>query len=158
MIELISRKERNKERQITFIKVTDSAHGIDAQEFSVGNVPAELTDDKDVQVHLDSRENEIILIILRKHYPEADIDKFREEGKSELEAFQAWIDNGCKNKLIFGYKDEKQTKPIYEERIIEKKEIEYKHPPGIALKLELKEINTIENAKALIGKILDKMT
>ena len=151
MIELISRKERDKARQIAFIKVTDEAHGIDAQEFSVGNVPVELTDDKDVQAHLDSREEEIITVILRKHYPEADISQFREEGKSELEAFTAWIDNGCKNKIQIGLTA--TGKPKYGYEVIEKKEIEYRHPPELAVMDKIDKASIDPNLKSLLKDI-----
>jgi len=153
MIELISRKQRDKERQIAFIKVTDPAHGIDVQEFSVGNVPVELTKNADVQAHLDSREEEIITVILRKHYPEADISPFREEGKSELEAFSAWIDNGCKNKVIVGYY--KNGNPKYGYEVIERQEIEYRHPPEVALKAEIAVANTVPKLKAVMEKFID---
>ena len=152
MIELISRKERDKERQIAFIKVTDEAHGIDAQEFSVGNVPAELTDDKDVKAHLDSREEEIVTVILRKHYPDADISQFREEGKSELEAFQAWIDNGCKNKIQIGFY--KNGNPKYGYEVIEKKEIEYRHPPELAMIDKIDRASITPDLKSLLKDII----
>jgi len=152
MIELISRKERNKVWQIAFIKVTDLTHGIDAQEFSVGNVPAELIDDKDVQTHLDSREEEIITVILRKHYPEADIAPFREEGKSELASFQAWIDNGCKNKIQIGVY--KNGKPKYGYEVIEKKEIEYRHPPELAMIDKIDKASITPDLKSLLRDII----
>ena len=153
MIELISRKERGKERQIAFIKVIDPTHGIDAQEFSVGNVPVELMDDKDVQAHLASREEEIVLVVLRKMYPEADISPFREEGKSELEAMQAWIDNGCKNKIQIGFY--KNGNPKYGYEVIERQEIEYRHPPEVALKAEIAVANTVPKLKAVMEKFID---
>jgi len=152
MIELISRKERNKARQIAFIKVTNTNHGIDAQEFSVGNVPIELTDDKDVQAHLDSREEEIVLVILRKHYPEADISPFREEGKSELECMQAWIDNGCKNKIQVGLY--KNGNPKYGYEVIEKKEIEYRHPPELAMIDKIDRASITPDLKSLLRDII----
>ena len=152
MIELISRKGRDKERQVAFIKVTDLTHGIDAQEFSVGNVPAELIDDKDVQAHLDSREEKIITVILRKHYSEADISQFREEGKSELEAFQAWIDNGCKNKIQIGLY--KNGKPKYGYEVIHKKEIEYRHPPELAMIDKIDRASITPDLKSLLKDII----
>jgi len=152
MIELISRKQRGQGRQITFIKVTDPAHGIDAQEFSVGNVPAEFTDDKDVQAHLDNREDEIIMVILRKQYPEADISPFREEGKSELEAFSAWIDNGCKNKVIVDYY--KSGNPKYGYEVIEKKEIEYRHPPEVTMLDKIDRASITPDLKSLLKDII----
>jgi len=152
MIELLSRKERGKERQIAFIKVTDPAHGIDAQEFSVGNVPAELTKDAEVQAHLESRADKIILVILRKHYPEADISPFREVGKSELEAMQAWIDNGHKNKIQIGLT--KTGKPKYGYEVIEKKEIEYKHPPEVTMLDKIDRASITPDLKSLLKDII----
>jgi len=152
MIELLSRKERGQERQIAFIKVTDLDHGIDAQEFSVGNVPVELMDDKDVQAHLASREEEIVLVILRKHYPEADISPFRKEGKSELEAFSAWIDNGCKNKIQIGVY--KNGNPKYGYEVIEKKEIEYRHPPEVTVSDKIDSLTVNADLKSVLKDII----
>jgi len=152
MIELISRKERDQGRQIAFIKVTDPEHGIGAQEFSVGNVPAELTDDKDVQAHLSSREEKIITVILRKQYPEADISPFREEGKSELKAFSAWIDNGCKNKVIVGYY--KSGNPKYGYEVIERQEIEYRHPPEVTMIDKIDRASITPDLKSLLKDII----
>jgi len=152
MIEIISRKERGKGRQIAFIKVTDTNHGINAQEFSVGNVPVELTKDADIQAHLDSREEEIVLAIIRKHYPEADISQFREGGKSELASFQAWIDNGCKNKIQVGYY--KNGNPKYGYEVIEKKEIEYRHPPELAMIDKIDKASITPDLKSLLRDII----
>lgn len=46
----------------------------------------------DLQVYLDTQEDRIKLRFLKHHYPDADYPI--ESGQSELEAFEAWVNNG----------------------------------------------------------------
>ncbi len=97
MIEIIlnGRKPRDENRQIAYVSVS----GINAEtyRFQVGNVPASLATDQQVQDHLNGREDELHLFCLKKTYPGYDISEFLIEGKAELEAFQDWIDAGAEN-------------------------------------------------------------
>jgi len=123
IIELIATKPRDSKRQFAFIKVDDI-------EFSVGNVPIGLTEEKDVQAHLDARADEFKLLILRKQYRESDYLRFQVDDKTELEAMKEWISKGHKNKIKVG---------VYE--IIEKQELKYKHPKWIGLTAKIENLN-----------------
>jgi hypothetical protein len=97
MIEIIlnGTKPRDEERQIAYITVS----GADSQvyKFQVGNVPAALTTDQQVQDHLDARKDELHLFCLRKTYVGVDCSEFKTEGKTELQCFLDWIDAGAEN-------------------------------------------------------------
>ena len=56
-----------------------------------GDVPT----DADSQEYLDAMSDKLIVKILRKQYPEADVPQL--EDKTPLESFEAWIANGAKN-------------------------------------------------------------
>lgn len=94
-ITLDHRKPRDENRQIAYISVS----GVNAEtyKFQVGDVPASLTTDQEVQDHLDTRKDEFHLFCLKKTWIGADISEFRIEGKTELEAFLGWIDAGAEN-------------------------------------------------------------
>ena len=94
-ITLDHRKPRDETRQIAYISVS----GVNAEtyKFQVGNVPASLTTDQEVQDHLDTRKDEFHLFCLKKTYEGFDISEFLIEGKAELEAFLDWIDADCEN-------------------------------------------------------------
>ena len=59
-----------------------------------GDIPK----DDDPQEWFDANEDLIKTQILRKQYPGADVPQL--EDKTELESFEAWIANGCKNAEI----------------------------------------------------------
>ena len=92
MIEINRIKQRDDERQVAFFT-------IDGQEFSCGNVPAELTKMEDVQAHLDARADEFKLLLLKMQYPQSDHLRFQVNSKTEIEAFEEWILKGHKNKI-----------------------------------------------------------
>lgn len=105
-------KPRDEERQTAYITVS----GVDSQvyRFQVGNVPATLTTNQQIQDHLDGRKDELHLFCLKKTWSDADPWDFKDPEKSELQNFLDWIDAGHKNKVIMGYEDEEKTEPIYD--------------------------------------------
>ena len=148
MIEIINKKQRDEKRQIAFFTQ-------DGIEFSCGNVPIGLTKAEDIQAHLDSRADEFKLIILRKEYPEADINSIsQKEDAKEIEKWNVWIKNGCKNKVIVGYKDEEQTKPIYEHQVIEKQPWQYSHPLWVRLSGEIDKATTLASLKPILKEMI----
>jgi hypothetical protein len=144
MIELIARKNRDENRQIAFIK-------IDGQDFSVGNVLSGL-DDAKCLTHLQSREQEIRFVMLLKQYPEANYKEFQKEGMTALSAMQAWVDNGCKNKIQVG--DDEEGKPILKDVIIEAQPITYKIPKEITALAAIDSAKTIAELKAVVKAII----
>jgi hypothetical protein len=144
MIELICRRQRDKDRQIAFIK-------IDGQDFSVGNVLSGL-DDAKCLAHLQSREQEIRFVIMQKQYPEANYKEFQKEGMTALSSMQAWIDNGCKNKIQAGQDEE--GKAILQDVIIEAQPIAYKIPKEITALAAIDSSKTIAELKVAIKAII----
>jgi hypothetical protein len=145
MIELIARKKRDKDRQIAFIK-------IDGQDFSVGNVLSGL-DDAKCLAHLQGREDEIRFVMLLKKYPEANYKKFQKKGMTALSSMQAWIDNGCKNKIQVGQDEE--GKAILQDIIIEAQPIAYKIPKEITALAAIDSAKTIAELKEVMKRILE---
>jgi len=135
MIEINGIKQRDEKRQIAFFT-------IDGQEFTVGNVPAELTKPEDVQAHLDARADEFKLLILRKQYPGSDYLRFEEVAITELEAMEKWISKGHKNKIPGGYE------------VIAKQELEYKHPKWVRLLALIDAANITPELKGLLKEIV----
>ena len=124
-ITLDHRKPRDENRQVAYISVS----GVNdyAFRFQVGDVPANLTTDQQVQDHLEAREDEFHLFCLKKTYAGADPWDFKDLGKSELENFQDWIDAGHKNKIIVG-QDPETEEPIYDYVVIENHTYAGTHP------------------------------
>jgi len=120
-ITLDHRKPRDENRQIAYISV--SGVNDNALRFQVGDIPASLTTDQEVQDHLDGREDELHLFCLKKTWIGADPWDFQDPEKSELQNFLDWIDAGHKNKIIVGYEepkgDEETGEPIYDYEVIE---------------------------------------
>lgn len=115
IIELNHREPRDETRQIAYIKVSEVNDY--AFKFQIGDVPASLTTDQEVQDHLDSREDEFHLFCLKKTYPGADPWDFQDPQKSELENFLDWIAAGHKNKIKIG-EDPETGDPIYDYVVI----------------------------------------
>lgn len=145
MIKINGIKQRDDERQIVFFT-------IDGQEFSCGNVPIELTTQTKILKYLNGRSDEFTLLILRTQYPESDHLRFQKNDKTELQAMKEWITKGHKNKIQIG--ETETGNPKYEYQIIEKKELEYKHPPVIKLRAEIDSASTIPALKEIIRKII----
>ena len=145
MIEINRIEPRDEKRQIAFFT-------IGSQQFSCGNVPTGLTKKADIQAHLDARADEFKLLILRKQYPESDHIRFQVDDKTELEAMKAWIVAGHKNKVQVGLT--LTGKPKYSYEIIEKKELDYKHPKEIEAKVLIDKATSIDDIKAILHKIL----
>jgi hypothetical protein len=145
MIELICRRQRDKDRQIAFVK-------IDGIDFSVGNVLSGL-DDAKCLVHLQGREDEIRFVMLLKQYPEANYKEFQKEGITALSSMQAWINNGCKNKIQVGQDEE--GKPILKDVIIEAQPITYKIPKEVTALAAIDSAKTIAELKEVMKRILE---
>ena len=147
MIEIKAIEPRDKERQVVFFT-------IDGQEFTCGNVPADLIKVEDVQAYLDSRADEFKLLLLKREYPESDLTGFKTEDNTELEAMEEWISKGHKNKVITGLDD--KLKPIYIDQVIEKKALEYKHPKWIGIQAKIDSLNIPKELKDILKEIVKK--
>lgn len=145
MIEINGIEPRDEARQIAFFTV-------DSQQFSCGNVPASLTKTTDIQAHLDARADEFNLLILRKQYPESDHKRFQKEDMTEFQSMKAWIVAGHKNKIQIGLTV--AGKPKFEYRIVEKRELDYKHPKEIEARVLINKATSIDDIKAILHKIL----
>ncbi|MCK4792802.1 MAG: hypothetical protein KAV87_54235 [Desulfobacteraceae bacterium] len=145
MIEINGIKQRDEKRQIAFFT-------IDGQEFACGNVPTELTKIEDVQAHLDARADEFKLLILKKHYRESDHKRFQADDKTELEAMQAWVAAGHKNKIQIGLTIAGNPKYGYE--VIEKQELEYRHPKSVSIMAKIEGANITPELKDLLKEIV----
>ncbi|MBA7669689.1 hypothetical protein ES703_77822 [subsurface metagenome] len=145
MIEIKEIKPRDDKRQIAFFT-------LDGQEFSCGNVPASLTKTADIQAHLDARADEFKLLILRKQYQESDHLRFLKNDKTEIEAMQAWIAAGHKNKIQIGLTVAGNPKYGYE--VIEKQELEYRHPKSVTLVAKIEAANIPPELKGLLKEIV----
>ncbi len=154
MIEIKAMEPRDEKRQVAFFT-------IDGQEFSCGNVPADLLKVEDVQTHLDSRADEFKLLLLRREYPGSDLTAFKTEENTELEAMEEWILKGHKNKVIIGYinspagMDEKKD-AIYGDKIIIKKALEYKHPSWIGIQAKIDSLNIAKGLKDVLKEIVKR--
>jgi len=145
MIEINGIKPRDEKRQVAFFT-------IDGQEFSCGNVPISLTKAKDIQAHLDARVDEFKLLILRKQYRESDYLRFQADDKTELEAMKEWIMKGHKNKIQIGLTA--VGNPKYGYKVIEKQELEYRHPKWVALMAKIEGANIAPEMKGLLKEIV----
>lgn len=145
MIEINGIQPRDEKRQVAFFT-------IDGQQFACGNVPAELTKMEDVQAHLDARADEFKLLLLKRQYPQSDHLRFQIDDKSELEAIAAWVAAGHKNKIQIGLTV--AGKPKYGYKVIEKQELEYKHPKSITLMAKIESANITPEMKDLLKEIV----
>lgn len=127
-IELNARKPRDENRQIAYVSVS----GVNdySFRFQVGNVPASLNTDQEVQDYLDTRKEEFHLYCLKQTYPGADPWDFQDPEKSEVQNFLDWIDAGHQNKILIGHEenDEETGEPIYDYVVIENHSYAGTHP------------------------------
>ena len=107
---------------------------------------------QELQDYVDVREDGYKLNILKDMYPESDHLRFKTEDKNELEAMEEWITKGHKNKVQTGLTA--AGKPKYEDQIIEKKELEYKHPKEIGLAARIEAANLTPELKELLQEII----
>lgn len=152
MIEIAikARKNRDEKRQNIYVDITKNGEIIP---LLIGNVPASLMNDSDILTHLGSRKDELLLVILRKFYPEADPDSItQEENVTDLEKMQTWITNGCKNKIVIG--ETKAGKPKFGYEIIEKQPWTYKHPSWINAEAEIEKASITLDLKTLLKKVI----
>lgn len=138
-------KQRDDKRQIAFITL---AVNQEEYEFSVGNVPSSLKIQADILAYLEKREDEFKLLILGKSYPEADINSIpQKEEATEIEKWNAWISKGHKNLI-----GKKGRKNIYE--VIEKQELEYRHPKWIGLTAKIESASIDKEIKDLLKELV----
>ncbi len=137
-------KKRDQKRQIGYITVEIDGNNY---EFSVGNIPIELTTNSKILAHLESRKDEIALLILKKLYPESDYLRLQKKGMTEIQGMQEWIKAGNKNLIA-----KKSGKNIY--KVIEKKELEYKHPKSVTLVAKIESANITPELKDLLKEIV----
>jgi len=145
MIEINGIEPRDEKRQIAFFT-------IDGQQFSCGNVPVGLTKAEDIQAHLDARSDEFTLLILKKEYSGSDHLRFQKDDIIEIEAMQEWIAKGHKNKIQIGLT--LAGKPKYGYEIIEKQELQYKHPKSVRLLALIEATNIAPEMKNLLKEIV----
>jgi len=144
MIDLICRRQRDKDRQIAFIK-------IDGIDFSVGNVLSGL-DDAKCLAHLQSREQEIRFVMLLKQYPEADWKAFRTPQNDDLAALQAWVAAGCKNALLEGQDEE--GKGVFKEVAVERVPLNYKIPKDALIGQVIDGTKTLAELKEVLKNLI----
>jgi hypothetical protein len=145
MIEINGMEPRAEKTQIIFFT-------IDGQEFACGNVSENITKKEDIQALLDARVDEFKLLILRKQYPETDYLRLQKDGKSELEAMEAWIAKGHKNKIQVGVAE--SGNPKYGYKVVEKQELEYRHPKWIRLLALIETSSVAKEIKDLLKEIV----
>ena len=61
-----------------------------------GDIPK----DADAQDYLDAKSDTLKVEILRKRYPQAEVEQL--DGKSALESYEAWVSAGAKNAEVKG--------------------------------------------------------
>ena len=144
-ITIQEKEPRDAERQIVFFTVTKD--GTD-YEFSHGAVPVSLTTDAQIKTWLLARKEELYLLLLRKTYPGADYSEFKTEENINLEAMQAWIDAGHKNKIG----EDENEDPIYE--VIDKVPYISNHPKWVKAIIEIDAINDLADAKVFLKKLV----
>jgi hypothetical protein len=95
--------------------------------------------DADAQDYLDAKSDTLKAEILRKRYPQAEVEQL--DGKSALESFEAWVSAGAKNAEVKGEDSEGEEIVIKAEETISKKAWVDSEPPvdTAALIAELQE-------------------
>jgi len=143
MIELIHER-MNEDDKTAFFKIT-----IDCEVYEWhGDCPQ----DADPQAYLESIKDKIHFLILQKMYPDADWQRFKTEENTDLAAFQKWISEGCKNKIIVGYY--KNGKPKYGYEVIEKKPWKSTHPPELKLTDKIDSLTVTPDLKSVLKDII----
>ncbi len=146
---------QNEEDQTVYFTLTDDQDI--SYEFHA-DIPKDVID---IQSHLEANMRWYLRCIRLKEYPEADYKSFIPEDGDELDGIEAWIRNGCVNKIQTG-EDEKGN-PIYEEVKVEKVPWKSTHPPKQRIidgeklsevtKNQLKEASTLKELKAVLTDI-----
>lgn len=141
-ITLRGRAARDENRQRAFISVS----GVNAEtyDFEMANIPIELDTDEVVLAHLETRKDFLHLFCLKKTWVGADISPFQIDGKTELEAFLDWIDDGHRN--ITGYDEEEE--PIYE--VITNHPYHGTHPPQFHWIEMIEKANSVPDLKEVL--------
>lgn len=146
MIEINGIKKRDEKRQIAFFT-------LNGQEFACGNVPIEISANKDILAYLEKREDEFKLLILRKSYPEANINSIpQKEDATEIEKWNLWIAKGHKNRTQVGLT--KTGRPKYGYEVVEKQELLYRHPKWIGLTAKIEASSIDKETKDLLKEII----
>lgn len=108
-----------------------------------------------LQEFVDAQEDKYKLDILKDFYPRSDHKRFHKTDTTELAAMNEWISKGHKNKVLLGLDD--KEKEIYEDQIIEKQELEFKHPKSIILKAKIDKSTLDTATKDLLKEIVEEI-
>lgn len=100
-----------------------------------------------LEAYLTSKKNFIFLLILRKLYKGADYSEFIAVDKTELQAMQAWIQAGHKNKVG----EDEEGNPVYE--VIPKGEWKSTHPEFIE-ESEIDGVDSFAKLRPILKKAL----
>ena len=110
----------------------------------------------EVREYLIEHKDRFFRLLLGKIYPGADINPFKTEDNTELEAIQAWIAAGHKNIVKVG--EDEEGNDITEERIIEKREFKGTHPKWVKAEKMIDNISSLADIKAFLKKIVRYIT
>jgi len=136
---------RDSDRQVVFFTVTN---GTQSFEFSHGSVPASLKTNASIKTWLIEHKDTIWLSVLKKLYPGADYKRFVDDKTDKLAAFQKWIAQGHKNKIMV---DDEVT---YE--VIPKSDFKSNHPRWVKFLAQIDAAFTAEQA-AVLKKIVRRL-
>ena len=143
MIEIIHERINENDKTI-FFKIT-----IDCEAYEWhGDCPK----DADSQVYFEGMKDKVHFLILQKMYREADWQRFKTDENTDLQAFQKWISEGCKNKIIVGYY--KTGNPKYGYEVIEKKPWVSTHPPELKLTDKIDSLTVTPDLKSVLKDII----
>lgn len=145
MIEIIHARENEDDFTVYFVIDIDDEN----YEFH-----ADIPKDKNQQEWLEDNQDYIRFFILQKTYRGTDWQRFQKNDTTRLQAIIEWIKAGHKNQILVGYKDEEQTKPIYEYCIIEKLPWRSTHPPRLAIAKDIDTLDVKEDLKDILKKII----
>ena len=94
-------------------------------------------------------QDDILVQMLKKAYPGADISEFTGEGVTTLQAIQAWVAAGHKNPDVLDDEDN----VIEEGEVIEREEVNT-HPDSIALNEEIDAATTVDDIKVILRQMI----
>jgi len=145
MIEIIHERTNESDKTVFFrIDIAEETEPIEWH----GDVPK----DADSKVYLEAMQDKIHFLILQKMYPDVDWQRFKTDENTDLQAFQKWITEGCKNKIIVGYY--KNGKPKYSYVVIERQPWKSTHPPELALTDKIDSLTVTPDLKSVLKDII----
>lgn len=149
MIEIIYARENDNDFTV-FFKI-DVDGELEPIEFH-----ADIREEEDQQGWLEKKQDYIRFLILQKMYRKDDMwvdwQRFKTGENTNLEAMEAWIADGHRNKIITGYY--KNGNPIYSYVIIEKQEWKSTHPSYLKAHEKIDAALINENLKTLLKDVI----